>query len=108
MADRSWQERPQRLAEMVQPQPGAVVSRTLINKPAGTVTLFAFDQDQSLSEHTAPFDALAVCLGGQLELTVSGVVSRLAEGEVLLLPANRPHAVFARTRCKMALVMIRD
>jgi quercetin dioxygenase-like cupin family protein len=89
-------------------QKGAVVSRTLIDKPAGTVTLFSFDKGQGLSEHTAPFDALADILDGEVEITVSGKPSRVRQGEMLIMPANQPHALKALTRFKMMLVMIKS
>jgi quercetin dioxygenase-like cupin family protein len=95
------------LAELVDYQSDAVVSRTLLARPTGTVTLFAFDKGQSLSEHTAPFDALVLGLDGDLEITVAGKRNRLASGDVLLMPANKPHAVQAVSRSKMLLIMIR-
>jgi quercetin dioxygenase-like cupin family protein len=97
----------QSLADLVGYQAGSIVSRTLINRPAGTVTLFSFDRDQSLSEHTAPYDALVLCLDGELEITISGRASRLRQGMAILMPANQPHAVLAVDRGKMMLVMVR-
>ncbi len=96
------------LAAIVEYQPGAVVSRALIKKPAGTVTAFAFDQGEGLSEHTAPFDALVLMIEGESEVSISGVPHRLAAGQILRLPAGRPHALKARTRFKMLLVMIKE
>lgn len=89
-------------------QEGAVVSRQLLNKKTGTVTLFAFDAGQSLSEHTAPFDAMAFVLEGKTEITISGKVYALVEGEMIIMPANQPHAVKAVERFKMMLIMIRS
>jgi quercetin dioxygenase-like cupin family protein len=88
-------------------QAGSVVSRTLVKKPAGTVTVFAFDLGEGLSEHTAPFDALVFGLEGSAEISVAGKAHRVAPGEMLRLPAGKPHAVRAATPFKMLLVMIR-
>jgi quercetin dioxygenase-like cupin family protein len=89
-------------------QEGAVVSRILLKRDGGTVTLFAFDQGQSLSEHTAPFDAVAHVLEGEAVITIAGVPLTVAAGHVVLLPANQPHAVAAPIRFKMLLTMIRS
>ena len=97
-----------RLAELVNFQGGAVVSRTLLKGPAGTVTVFAFDEGQGLSEHTAPFDALVQVLEGSAEITVTGKPLQARTGDAILLPANQPHAVKASTRFKMLLTMIRS
>ena len=96
-----------RAASLVDVQPGAVVSRELISKPQGTVTIFAFDQGQGLSEHTAPFDALVQALEGRVRITIGGVDHEVAEGELIIMPANVPHALAALTPFKMMLVMIR-
>jgi quercetin dioxygenase-like cupin family protein len=96
------------LAELVQYQPGAVVSRTIMKRPSGTVTAFAFDEGEGLSEHTAAFDALVIMIEGMSEITVGGVAHRLAAGQILRLPAGRPHALKALARFKMLLVMIRE
>ena len=96
------------LAGLVDYQAGAVVSRTLIKKPTGTVTLFAFDEGQELSEHTSPFDALVAGLDGELEITISGSPLRLKAGQMVIMPADRPHALRATRRAKMMLVMIRS
>ena len=88
-------------------QEGAVVSRTLLKRAGGTITLFAFDQGQALSEHTAPFDAVAHVLEGDADITIAGTPLRLSAGEMVLMPANQPHAINARTRFKMLLTMIR-
>lgn len=89
-------------------QEGAVVSRTLLKRAGGTITLFAFDEGQALSEHTAPFDAVAHVLEGGADITIAGVPLRVSAGEMVLMPANQPHAVNARTRFKMLLTMIRS
>ena len=96
------------LAELVAYQDGAVVSRTLVKRATGTVTLFAFDEGQGLSEHTAPFDALAHVLEGQAEIVISGKPLTARAGEAVLMPANQPHALKALTRFKMLLTMIRS
>lgn len=89
-------------------QEGSVVSRTLVAKPTGTVTLFAFDAGQSLSEHTAPFDALVQIIEGEVEITIAGKPVHATAGEVVLMPANQPHALRALTPFKMLLIMIRS
>lgn len=94
--------------ELVAYHPGAVVSRTLVKKKSGTVTVFAFDKDRGLSEHTAPFDALVHILEGVAEITLGGTVSRLGKDDMILMPANVPHGLKAIERSKMTLVMIRD
>ena len=96
------------LAELVNYQEGAVVSRTLLNRSTGTVTLFAFDEGQGLSEHTAPFDALAHLLEGKAEIVVSGKPLVTNAGEAVLMPANQPHSLKALTKFKMLLTMIRS
>jgi len=97
-----------RLVELVEYQPGSVVSRTIIDKQTGTLTLFAFDKEQGLSEHTAPFDAMVYIVDGQAEVTISGKPLRLKEREMVIMPANKPHALKAIERLKMMLVMIRS
>lgn len=99
---------PARLAELVDYQEGAAVSRTMVGKKAGTVTLFAFDAGQSLSEHTTPFDAMVYALDGEGEFTVSGQAFRLRTGEAAILPADAPHALKTTQRFKMLLIMIRS
>ena len=89
-------------------QDGAVVSRTLLKRAGGTMSLFAFDAGQSLSEHTAPFDAVAHILEGEADITIAGTPLKVSAGEMVLMPANQPHAVSARTRFKMLLTMIRS
>lgn len=95
------------LEGLVQYQDGSVVSRTVINRPAGTVTLFAFDREQSLSEHTAPFDALVQVLDGSAEIKISGRPHVLKKGEMIIMPAGQPHAIRALDKFKMMLVMIK-
>jgi len=95
-------------AELVNYQDGAIVSRELVKKPTGTVTVFAFDEGQGLSEHTAPFDALVLVLEGEVEIMISGKPHRLTGGEMILMPAQQPHALKALTRFKMILTMIRS
>ena len=96
------------LLDMVGYQEGAVVSKTLIDKKTGTVTLFAFAQGQGLSEHTAPFDALVQVLDGEVEITISGKPFYLKPGEIIVMPANEPHALKAIVQFKMMLTMIRS
>jgi quercetin dioxygenase-like cupin family protein len=95
-------------ASLVEYQAGAVVSRTLVKKETGTVTLFAFDKGQGLSEHTAPFDALVFITDGEAEIRIAGSPHRVKAGEMIVMPANKPHALQAVERFKMALVMIRS
>ncbi len=95
------------LVGLLEYQQGAVVSRTVIDKKTGTVTLFAFDEGQGLSEHTAPFDALVQVLDGEAMITVAGKESRVGAGEMLIMPADKPHSLRAAKRFKMMLVMIR-
>ena len=103
-------ERPLRgpIADLVAYQDGAIVSRVILKKGAGSVTLFAFDRGQELSEHTTPFDALVQVLDGTAELTVGGASHRLDAGEALVMPGGVPHAVRAPDRFKMLLTMIRS
>jgi quercetin dioxygenase-like cupin family protein len=95
------------LAEMAAYQQGAVVSRQITKADAGNVTLFAFDKDQGLSEHTAPFDALVHILEGEARVTISGKPFDLKAGDAIIMPANEPHALHAAQRFKMLLTMIR-
>ncbi len=96
------------IAELVSYQDGSVVSRQITKADAGNVTLFAFDRDQELSEHTAPFDALVHILDGNAEIKISGKAYNLKTGDAILMPANEPHALRALTRFKMLLTMIRN
>ncbi len=97
-----------KIADLINYQDGAVVSREVVRKPAGNVTIFAFDQGQGLSEHTAPFDALVQMLEGEAEITISGQAHRVQGGEMILIPAHQPHALTALKRYKMILTMIRS
>jgi quercetin dioxygenase-like cupin family protein len=94
--------------DMVSYQPGSVVSRTLIDKSVGTVTVFAFDSGQGLSEHTAPFDALVQIIDGTADITIAGSVHTVREGEMIIMPANKPHSLKANPQFKMLLIMIRQ
>ena len=92
---------------LVDYQAGSVVSRQIVKKPVGTVTIFAFDAGEGLSEHTAPFDALVNVLEGEAEISISGQAHRVKAGELIIMPANEPHALKAPVRFKMLLTMIR-
>jgi quercetin dioxygenase-like cupin family protein len=96
------------IKDMVSYQPGSVVSRTVIDKSVGTVTVFAFDSGQGLSEHTAPFDALVQVIDGTADITIAGTVHTVREGEMIIMPANKPHALKANPRFKMLLIMVRQ
>jgi quercetin dioxygenase-like cupin family protein len=95
------------MADLVTYQEGSVVSRTIVDKKSGTATLFAFGQGEGLNEHRAPFDALVYVLDGEAEVTLAGKSFVLKEGEMVLIPANKPHTLRATRRFKMLLVMIR-
>ena len=95
------------LKDLIAFQDGSVVSRTLIGKEAGTVTLFSFDKGQGLSEHAAPFDALAYIVEGEAKITIAGKPLQLKQGETTIMPANQTHALTATTPFKMLLIMIR-
>ncbi|MDD5131034.1 MAG: cupin domain-containing protein [bacterium] len=95
------------LHKMVAYQKGAVVSRTLVKKDAGNVTLFSFAKGQGLSEHTAPFEALVYIVEGEAEIKIAGKPQRAVKGDLVVLPANRPHALKAVKKFKMMLVMIK-
>lgn len=96
------------VTELIACQEGAIVSRTLLHRSAGTVTLFAFAEGEQLSEHTAPYDALFFVVEGEAEVTVAGESHHLPAGHLILLPAQVPHAVRALSDCKALLVMIRE
>lgn len=96
----------EKLINQVVYQKGTIVSKTLIDKKAGTVTIFAFDKNQNLSEHTAPFDALVVVIEGEVKITISGKPFKLKKDDTIIMPANQPHALNALTQMKMVLVMI--
>jgi quercetin dioxygenase-like cupin family protein len=97
-----------RLVDLADYQEGAVVSRTILDKKTGTMTFFAFAEGQGLSEHTAPFDALVHIINGEVEIIISGKSFNLKTGEMIVLPANEPHALRAVTKFKMILTMIRS
>jgi len=97
-----------KLSEALHYQKDSVVSHTTIDKKNGTVTLFAFDEDQGLSEHTAPFDAMVYIVDGKVEITISGKAFHLEKGEMIIMPANEPHAVKAIKKFKMLLIMIKS
>ncbi len=96
------------LTEVIQYQDGSVVSRTILKRDSGSITLFAFDQSQGLSEHTAPYDALVYLLDGEAEISIGGLAHRVKQGEMVVMPANQPHALKAITRFKMVLTMLRS
>ena len=96
------------LADSIEYQAGSVVSREILRKDTGTVTLFAFSQGQGLSEHTAPFDALVYILDGESKITIAGSPAAVKAGEMIIMPANEPHALQAVQQFKMLLVMIRS
>ncbi|HIG97766.1 MAG TPA: cupin domain-containing protein [Candidatus Aenigmarchaeota archaeon] len=96
------------IKEMIAYQTGSVVSKEVLRKKAGTITLFAFDKGQGLSEHTAPFDAVVYAVEGEATITINGKSHELKEGEMIIMPANKAHAVNAVTKFKMMLTMMRD
>jgi len=96
-----------KLVELLQYQESSIVSRVLLKNKGGTVTLFAFDIGEGLSEHTAPFDALVIVTDGEAEVEIAGESFKVRQGETIILPANQPHAVKATTKFKMILIMIR-
>ena len=95
-------------ADLIEYQDGSVVSREIIKKDTGTVTIFAFDKGEGLSEHTAPFDAMVQIIDGNAEITISGNKNVLEAGEMIIMPANEPHALKALEKYKMILTMIRS
>ncbi|UCF11910.1 MAG: cupin domain-containing protein [Thermoplasmatales archaeon] len=97
-----------RLIDLADYQTGSIVSRTIIDKKTGTVTFFAFDKGQGLSEHTAPFNAMVYIIDGEAEITISGKPFRLKQDEMIIMPANEPHALKAVKKFKMILTMIRS
>ena len=96
-----------KLSELIEYQEGSVVSREIIAKKTGTVTLFAFDLGQGLSEHTAPFDATVFCLEGEVVVTISGKPILVKKDEMVIMPADQPHSLKANSKFKMLLIMIR-
>ncbi|HEY3420250.1 MAG TPA: cupin domain-containing protein [Methanomassiliicoccales archaeon] len=97
-----------KMNDLVSYQEGSIVSRTLIDKPVGTVTVFAFDEGQGLSEHAAPYDAMVHVLEGEVDLTLSGIVHSMKAGDVIIMPANEEHSLKAVKQFKMLLTMIRQ
>ncbi|MEW6333436.1 MAG: cupin domain-containing protein [Thermodesulfobacteriota bacterium] len=97
-----------KVRDMIAYQDGSIVSKEIIKKTTGTVTVFAFDKDQGLSEHTAPFDALVHILDGEAEISISSEPYRLKEGEMIVMPGGKPHALRAVQQFKMMLVMVRS
>ena len=97
----------QELSQLVEYAQDAVVSKTIVDKPVGTLTIFAFDKDQRLSEHTAPYDAIVQIVDGTAKLTIGGNEVEVTAGEIIVMPANVPHSVDAKERFKMLLTMIR-
>jgi len=95
------------LLDFIDYQKGSVVSREIISQKTGTLTLFAFDEGQGLSEHTAPFDATVFCVDGEAEITISGNPIPIKSGEMVIMPAKKPHALRAVSPFKMLLIMIR-
>jgi quercetin dioxygenase-like cupin family protein len=99
--------RPQSLDGLIDYAPDSIVSKTILDKPVGTITLFAFDEGQKLSEHTAPYDAVVQAIDGRGQLTIGSRQVNVAAGELVIMPGNVPHAVAADERFKMLLTMIR-
>ena len=97
----------QGLASLIGYSPDSIVSKTILDKPAGTITLFAFDKGQKLSEHTAPYDAIVQVIEGKAVITIAGEEKHVSSGEIIIMPGNVPHAVSAKERFKMLLTMIR-
>ena len=104
----TWPNGPANLSRLIETQPGSVVSRVLLKRKTGNVTLFAFAPGQDLSEHTAPFDALLQVLQGQATISIAGTPFTVLAGEAILLPAGKPHAVQAVSALHMLLTMIRE
>lgn len=96
------------LESLLDYQEGSIVSRAIINKEAGTITLFSFDKGESLSEHTAPYDALVYVFDGEAEIIISGEKFVLNKGQMIIMPANEPHALKALEEFKMMLIMIKS
>ena len=97
-----------KVEDLIEYQEGAVVSREIIRKDTGTVTIFAFDKGEGLSEHTAPFDAMVQVIDGKAEITISGNKNVMEKGDMIIMPANEPHALRAMEKFKMVLTMIRS
>jgi quercetin dioxygenase-like cupin family protein len=94
--------------DLIAYQDGSVVSRMIVYKKSGTITLFAFDTGEGLSEHTAPFDAIALIVDGEAEISIEGTQHLLRKGQMIIMPANKPHALHAQQRFKMMLTMIHE
>jgi quercetin dioxygenase-like cupin family protein len=105
---KSLAAQPANVLDLISYQEGAIVSREIIKEKTGTVTLFAFDEGEGLSEHTSPFGALVHVLEGEVQITISGTASRLKEGDAIIMPANQPHALNAPKKVKLILTMIRS
>ena len=97
----------QKLVELIEYSKDSIVSKTLLDKSAGTITLFAFDQGQKLSEHTVPYDAVVQILDGKARITIGGKQKEVSQGQIIIMPANVPHAANAGEKFKMLLTMIR-
>jgi quercetin dioxygenase-like cupin family protein len=108
MVDKGVVAQTTKVASLIEYQKDSIVSRTIIDKKAGTVTIFAFDKGQGLSEHTAPFDVLVFIIDGKVRVTISGKAIMAGQGEMVVMPANKPHSLKALKRFKMMLVMIRS
>ena len=108
MSDKGIKKEILNLESLLDYQEGSVVSRALINKDVGTVTLFSFDKDEGLSEHTAPFDALVYVFNGEAEIIISNETFLLKKGQMIIMPANEPHALKAIEKFKMMLIMIKS
>src|SRR5512138_2738613 len=106
--EKNLQGKPIHLTELLNYQKDAVVSREIIRKETGTVTIFAFDKGEGLSEHTAPFDAMVQIVDGKAEITISGNKNILEKGDMIIMPANEPHALTALEKYKMVLTVIRS
>ena len=104
----SSEEKVQNLADLADYQKGSVVSRTIIDENVGTVTFFAFDEGQGLSEHTTPYDAMVYLVEGEADIVISGEPYHIKAGQMIIMPANQPHAVKAIKRFKMVLIMIKS
>jgi quercetin dioxygenase-like cupin family protein len=99
--------KPATLAALIDYADDSIVSKTIIDKPVGTITLFAFDKGQKLSEHTAPYDAVVQIIDGSADITIGGKLTTVCAGQIIVMPANIPHAVVAKEKFKMMLIMIR-
>ncbi|MFX0037977.1 MAG: cupin domain-containing protein [Promethearchaeota archaeon] len=108
MSDKTIKKEILNLESLLDYQEGSIVSRALINKDVGTVTLFSFDKGESLSEHTAPFDALVYVFDGEGEITISNEKFVLNSGKMIIMPANEPHALMAIEKFKMMLIMVKS